>query len=815
MPRTKANQPKSSRSSVPTHTPAKGLTKARQSTQQTPSYQPYYVWVSFLWSLMTLGIMSQRLGVQAQGLPATLDLASLMATQGMVIQGAVAGDRAGYWVSSAGDVNGDGLNDLLVGAWEASSLSRSFAGAAYLIYGSRTLSAVLDLNTLTASQGMVIQGAVAGDALGISVSSAGDVNGDGINDLVVGAWHASPVSRSYAGEAYLIYGSRALLPAVLDLNALTAAQGMVIQGAASGEYAGISVASSGDVNGDGLSDLVVGANNASPVSRSLAGAAYVIYGSRTLSAVLDLNTLTPTQGMVIQGAAANDFAGSSVSGAGDVNGDGISDLMVGAYQASPLTRSYAGAAYLIYGSRVLPAVLDLATPLTAAQGMVIQGAVANDFAGSSVSGAGDVNDDGISDLVVGAYQASPLTRRYAGAAYLIYGSRTFPAVLDLNTTLTATQGMVIQGAVGGEHTGISVASAGDVNGDNITDLLVGAANASPLSRRSAGEAYLIYGSRVWPAVLDLNTLTPTQGTVIHGAVAGDTVGYPVSSAGDINGDGIADLLVGAYFASPVNRAQAGAAYLIYGKSAITPTSLMRMPSTKTTAGTTVSINTLPSTISLGIMPSSAITTTTMATGVTIATATTASTVSMTVSSLTGATTMAARQTLPPLPSDSRVTSANSGSSESLAGSGESTTRLIETPTQTMAAGGNSGISGTVIGAAAGSVGGGLALAACLAGVGFYACRKKSRSTKSNEAAKQAPGVALKDKQVKSSEYGPINLKGDIEADNVVSSALPISMYQRAPLKSARESAYGETSLGAQDDKVEEKSPYDSVMSALK
>jgi hypothetical protein len=479
------------------------------------NYQSLFLWVNFLWSLISLGVVGQRMGVQAQGLPATLDLASLMANEGTVIQGAATFDYSAHSVASAGDVNGDNISDVVVGAYRASPLNRTQAGAMYIIYGSKTLPGVLDLNTLTVTQGMVVQGAGAGDRVGASVSGAGDVNGDGFSDIVVGAYLASPLNRTQAGAAYIIYGSKTL-PGVLDLKSLTATQGMVVQGAAANDQTDYSVASSGDVNGDGTSDLVVGANNASTSGRVSAGAVYLIYGSKTLPAVLDLNSLTRAPGVVIQGAVMAGHMGISVSGAGDVNGDGTSDVVVGAFEASPLNRASAGVAYLIYGSRTLPAVLDL-NALTRAQGMLIQGAVKLDYLGSLVSSAGDVNSDGISDLVIGANNASPLNRRNAGSAYLIYGSKTFPAVLDLNITLTATQGMVIQGAAVGDNAGISVSSAGDVNGDNITDLVVGAYEASPLSRLHAGAAYIIYGQAFKATTVATSILPTTESTASSSA----------------------------------------------------------------------------------------------------------------------------------------------------------------------------------------------------------------------------------------------------------------------------------------------------------
>jgi hypothetical protein len=525
----------------------------KKSTPQTrknnSDYQSLFLWVNFLWSLITLGMMNQR--VEAQSLPATLDLAALTGTQGLVIQGVSAGDQTGWSVSSAGDVNGDGLADLLVGASRSAPLGRHLAGGATLLYGTRAALAILDLSVgLNATQGMVIIGAISGDYTGISVSAAGDVNGDGLADLVVGAYHASPLGRSLAGTATLIYGSR-VLPATLDLaTPLSITQGMVIQGAVAGDRTGISVSGAGDVNGDGLADLLAGGDNTPPLGLKGGRAATLIYGSKALPAALDLSLgLNTTQGMVILGTDTDVNNDHWASSAGDVNGDGLSDLLVGAVHASPLGRTNAGAVYIIYGNRALPAVLDLNTTLTQAQGMVIQGAIAGDFAGWSVSTAGDVNGDGLADILVGAPVSVPFASpalNSPGSATLIYGSRSFPALLDLNITLGSSQGMVIQGTFANDITGWSVSSAGDVNGDGLADFLVATPLASPLGRNQAGIVTLIYGSKALPAILELNaTLSTTQGMLIQGALAGDETGYSVSGAGDINGDGLADFLVGA------------------------------------------------------------------------------------------------------------------------------------------------------------------------------------------------------------------------------------------------------------------------------
>ena len=417
--------------------------------------------------------------------------------QGFIIQGDSAGDWAGWSVSSAGDVNGDGFDDLIVGALFGDD-GGVYAGEAYVLYGGTGLNgegrADIDLTDLTRDQGFIIQGDPAGVVAGFSVSSAGDVNGDGFDDLIVGA------PFGYGGKAYVLYGGTGLNGeglADIDLENLTRDQGFIIQG--DGDQAGWSVSSAGDVNGDGFEDLIVGARFGVDVGvSSPVGAAYVIYGGTGL-ATLDLSDLTADQGFIIQGDAADDNAGFSVSSAGDVNGDGFDDLIVGAPYGDD-GGGAAGEAYVIYGGTGL-ADIDL-TNLTITQGFIIQGDAEGDRAGWSVSSAGDVNGDGFDDLIVGAPLGDDGGDR-AGEAYVIYGG-TGLADVDL-TDLTRAQGFIIQGDAAGDWAGRSVSSAGDVNGDGFDDLIVGAPFSDD-GGGAAGEAYVIYGG----ATGTESTLTVTQ-----------------------------------------------------------------------------------------------------------------------------------------------------------------------------------------------------------------------------------------------------------------------------------------------------------------
>ncbi len=335
---------------------------------------------------------------------------------------------------------------------------------------------------------------------------------------------------------------------------------------ATGEWFGHSVSSAGDVNGDGFDDLIVGANGADPHG-SYSGASYVVFGKASgFGATLALSSLDGHTGFRLDGVAANDYSGRSVSSAGDVNGDGFDDLIVGADWADPHGDLSSGSSYVVFGKASgFSATLALSS-LDGNSGFRLDGAAVYDFSGHSVSSAGDVNGDGFDDLMVGAPSAASNGSR-SGASYVVFGKASgFGATLALSS-LDGHTGFRLDGVAASDYSGNSVSSAGDVNGDGFDDLIVGAIGAD-LHGRSSGASYVVFGKASgFSATLALSSLDGNTGFRLDGVAAGDLSGRSVSSAGDVNGDGFDDLIVGATGTDPKGSGSgSGSSYVVFGKA---------------------------------------------------------------------------------------------------------------------------------------------------------------------------------------------------------------------------------------------------------
>ena len=419
---------------------------------------------------------------------------------GIVIRGARAGDAAGFDVAGVGDVNGDGLADLLVGAPLAGSAGEPTdqAGAAYLVFGRRDRG---EIDLAGEFGGVRIGGAEAGAWLGRSVASLPDVTGDGRPELVIGAPKRNVGERKDAGSVYVVFGPAG---GSVDVSRLvTDGAGYRIDGgvasSAGGALAGVGLGTVDDLNGDGRAEVLVGAPRApaGAAGSAATGMAYVVRG-RATAGVIDLAALGTEEGYAISGVALRDDPtgprfGESISGAGDVNGDKLPDLVVGAHLADGPDRNRAGVAYVVFGKA--DTARQDARKLGDG-GYRIIGVSPDDQTGAATAGVGDFNADGLADVAVGAPFADSLSRNSAGAVYVAYGRRGEPTDLDLAEI--GDRGLRIAGGEG-DVTGFALAGAGDIDGDGGPDLVTGAVaiDAEYLSNSrstKAGSAAVVFGA---------------------------------------------------------------------------------------------------------------------------------------------------------------------------------------------------------------------------------------------------------------------------------------------------------------------------------
>jgi hypothetical protein len=406
------------------------------------------------------------------------------------------------------DFDGDGLSDVVVGA----PYAMSNAGRVALYFGSRSDIAI--------APDVVLAGE-ASSSFGLVVASAGDINGDGIADLVVGAPGAWTGANFGAGMAAVYFGSATR---VIDTPA------RLIRGTASTEQLGASVAAVGDVNGDGYGDVAIGSPNASASGRARSGVVAIYAGGPSGLSEVPIQTFV--------GTVADQRLGVALSGAFDCNGDRHPDLLMSSSETSTSGMTLAGSVQLHLGSGSRFAT-DVAWSFDGAAG---------DNLGRAVAGVGDLNRDGLSDVMIGAPMAAPRGLAAAGRAALFWGS---PRGLQV------TPARVFEGAANNERLGSVVARLGDVNNDGFDDAAFSLPYATAGGRASVGVVEVLMGG---------GDVTSAATLRIVGASADEWFGLAVGQAGDVNGDGFCDMRVGSPNAAPGGRARAGVITILFGSA---------------------------------------------------------------------------------------------------------------------------------------------------------------------------------------------------------------------------------------------------------
>ena len=391
------------------------------------------------------------------------------------------------WAVASGDVNDDGFDDIIIGAYRADSgtPAREDAGKTYVIFGASFSSPPYTIQLDSQPADITIYGNEAYDGSGWAVAS-GYINGDVYADIVIGAPFADPSGGSAAGETYVIFGSSSP-PSTVDLS--TTPADITVCGKNYYHNSGYAV-SSGNINKDGFTDIIIGAPGANPSGGGSAGETYVIFGSSSPPSTIDLST--ESADITICGDNYCDKIGHAVV-SGDVNADGYEDIIIGAPTCwDPWGGvSGTGKTHVIYGSSYPspPYTIDLNTQ---SANITIYADDRRDWLGNTVA-SGDINGDGYMDIIIGARYADPGGRSNTGETYVVFG-RSFPSpayTIDLDSQ---PADITVFGDDALDESGCAVAS-GDVNGDGYDDIIIGAHYADPGDppRDFAGETYLISG----------------------------------------------------------------------------------------------------------------------------------------------------------------------------------------------------------------------------------------------------------------------------------------------------------------------------------
>ncbi len=453
--------------------------------------------------------------------PPVLNVATLNGINGFTVYNIIC-PTVFYASDGAGDVNGDGIDDLVIG----SPGSANKAGQVFIAFGSdKGFNSSFNTYALDGKNGFTVNGIGSPSwvSLGNSVSGIGDFNNDGISDFAIGQ---SYPQSGYVGQIYVIFGDKDGFNPFFNLASLNGKNGFIINAISSGGN-NYKVGRAGDVNGDKIPDLIIGA----AFTNGGYGQSYIIYGKNKtgFDPQFNLADLNGVNGFTVSGIISNGWMGFSVNGIGDFNGNGVDEIAIG----SPESSNQAGQVYVIFGNKSgFDSQFDL-NNLNGANGFIVNGEPGKGMLGYSVNGAGDFNNDGFADIIIGA----PNTNGFTGKSYVIFGTnKTLPTNIYVED-LDGSNGFTINGINANSYLGFSVSGAGNVNGDDFDDIIV----ADPQENGYIGMSLVIFGTNLTlPANIYPDYLNGTTGFIIDN---NGTFVRSVSAAGDVNHDGVDDFIL--------------------------------------------------------------------------------------------------------------------------------------------------------------------------------------------------------------------------------------------------------------------------------
>ncbi|MDA8561471.1 integrin alpha, partial [Nitrospinae bacterium] len=454
----------------------------------------------------------------------------------VILNGQSAGDSFGFSVASAGDFNGDGIDDIIVGAVSDDNNSLTNSGSAFIFFGGITGTKRAD-----ADADVILNGESSADNFGGSVASAGDFNGDGKDDVIVGSQQDSNNSGIQAGRAFIFFGG------ITGTKRADVDADVILEGQSAGDIFGRRVSSAGDFNGDGKDDVIISAIQDSNNSENLSGSAFIFFGGITGTKRADADA-----DVIINGQSANDSFGTSLASAGDFNGDGKDDVIISAPDDDNNSLLNSGSAFIFFGGITGTKRAD------ADADVIINGQSRLDRLGTSVASAGDFNGDGKDDVIIGVETDDNNSEDTSGSAFIFFGGITGTKRADTDADV------ILDGQSAGDKFGRSVASAGDFNGDGKDDVIVSAIRDDNNSETDSGSAFIFFGGITGTKRADADA-----DVIFNGQSAGNDFGGtsnlvgPHLSAGDFNGDGTSDIIVGAAEDDNNSASNSGSAFIFF------------------------------------------------------------------------------------------------------------------------------------------------------------------------------------------------------------------------------------------------------------